>query len=48
MASTSLSGQANEEFNELIHSLYEKDVKIAEIAQAANVTNRAIARRLGK
>jgi hypothetical protein len=48
MASTSLSGQANDEFNELIRSLYEKDVKIAEIAQSANVTNRAIARRLGK
>lgn len=48
MASTSLSAIANDEFNELIHQLYEKDVKIAEIASAANVTNRAIARRLGK
>jgi hypothetical protein len=48
MASTSLSGQANDEFNELIRALYEKDVKVSEIALASNVTNRAIARRLGK
>jgi hypothetical protein len=48
MASTSVSGVANDEFNQLIRSLYEKDVKISEIAVASNVTNRAIARRLGK
>jgi hypothetical protein len=48
MSSTSLSGQANTEFNQLIHQLYEKDVKVSEIASASNVTNRAIARRLGK
>jgi len=48
MSSTSLSAQANEEFNQLIQDLYNEDVKIAEIAKASNVTNRAIARRLGK
>lgn len=48
MSSTSLSAIANEEFNELVQSLYDNDVKIAEIAKASNVTNRAIARRLGK
>jgi hypothetical protein len=48
MASTSLNGSANEEMNEIVLDLYNKNVKIAEIAKAAGVTNRAIARRLGK
>jgi hypothetical protein len=48
MASTSLNGSANEEMNEIVQDLYNKNVKIAEIAQAAGVTSRAIARRLGK
>lgn len=48
MSSTSLSASANEEFNQLVQDLYNDDVKIAEIAKASNVTNRAIARRLGK
>lgn len=48
MASTSLNGSANEEMNEIVQDLYNKNVKIAEIAKAAGVTNRAIARRLGK
>lgn len=48
MASTSLNGLANEEMNEIVQDLYNKNVKIAEIAKAAGVTSRAIARRLGK
>lgn len=48
MASTSLPAEANEEFNRLIRSLYNEHVTISEIARASNVTNRAIARRLGK
>jgi len=48
MASTSLPALANVEFNLLIQSLYNEHVTISEIARASNVTNRAIARRLGK
>lgn len=48
MASTSLPALANEEFNSLIQSLYNEHVTVSEIARASNVTNRAIARRLGK
>ena len=48
MASTSLPAEANEEFNLLIQRLYNEHVTVSEIARASNVTNRAIARRLGK
>jgi hypothetical protein len=48
MSSTSLNGLANSEMNEIVQDLYNKNVKIAEIAKAAGVTSRAIARRLGK
>lgn len=48
MASTSLQSRANDEMNEIVQDLYNKNVKIAEIAKASGVTNRAIARRLGK
>lgn len=39
---------ANEELTKLVRDLYNNNVKIAEIARACGVTNRAIARRLGK
>jgi HAMP domain-containing protein len=48
MASTSIQAQANQELNELVYDLYSSNVTIAEIARAANVTFRAIARRLGR
>jgi hypothetical protein len=48
MSSTSLNGLANSEMNEIVQDLYNKNVKIAEIAKASGVTSRAIARRLGK
>lgn len=48
MSSTSQPALANQEFNNLIHELYNNNVKISEIAKASNVTNRAISRRLGK
>lgn len=40
--------QANEEMDRLVLSLKANDVSIADIARAANVTHRAIARRLSK
>lgn len=39
---------ANVEYNELIHDLASQNVTPAEIAKAANVTFRSIARRLGR
>jgi len=39
---------ANEEMTRIVQDLYNNNVKIAEIARAAGITNRAIARRLGK
>jgi hypothetical protein len=38
--------QANEEMNRVVLSLKAQDVSIADIARAAQVTHRAIARRL--
>lgn len=48
MASTSTPAIANAEFDALVHELYDANVTISEIARASGVTNRAIARRLGK
>lgn len=48
MASTSLQSISNDEFDALIRELHDADVTTAEIARAANVTFRAIARRLSK
>jgi hypothetical protein len=48
MGSSTPSAMANEEMNEIVLDLYSNDVKITEIAKASGVTNRAIARRLGK
>lgn len=48
MASTSLQSISNDEFDRLIKELHDADVTTAEIARAANVTFRAIARRLDK
>jgi ActR/RegA family two-component response regulator len=39
---------ANEEMDQLTRELKDNDVSIADIARAANVTHRAIARRLSK
>ena len=40
------SAQANQEMNEIVLSLRDHNVSIADIARAANVTHRAITRRL--
>lgn len=48
MASTSAQAVANDNFDALIRELYNQNVTIAEIARAANVTHRAISRRLRK
>jgi hypothetical protein len=48
MGPSSLQGQANDQFDALIRKLKDSDVSIADIARAANVTHRAIARRLKK
>lgn len=48
MPSTSPFTAANEEFDALIRYLKDVDVSIADIARAANVTHRAISRRLSK
>lgn len=48
MASTHPAALANQEFNALVHELADQNVTPAEIARAANVTFRAIARRLGR
>jgi hypothetical protein len=48
MSSTSLYASANDEYNEIIHDLAAQNVTPAEIAKAANVTFRSIARRLGR
>ena len=42
------SALANEEFQQLVLELHANDVSIADIARAANVTHRAIARRVNK
>jgi hypothetical protein len=39
---------ANEEMDQIVRQLRDSDVSIADIARAANVTHRAIAKRLGK
>jgi IS30 family transposase len=39
---------ANEEFQQLVTQLHSSDVSIADIARAANVTHRAISRRVNK
>jgi biotin operon repressor len=38
--------QANDEMNNIVTQLRDNDVSIADIARAANVTHRAIARRV--
>jgi hypothetical protein len=48
MPTLSAPAQANDDFNNLLHRLYSQQVTISELARASNVTNRAIARRLGK
>jgi len=48
MGLASYQGQANQEFNTLLHTLYEQYITIAELARASGVTFRAIARRLGR
>lgn len=48
MPSSHPATQANETFQSLILQLKNNDVSIADIARAANVTHRAIARRLSK
>jgi hypothetical protein len=48
MGPNSLQGRANSEFDFLIRQLHDSDVSIADIARAANVTHRAISRRLSK
>ena len=48
MSSVTKEYQANEEMDQIVHSLRAKDVSIADIARAAGVTHRAIARRLSK
>jgi hypothetical protein len=48
MASTSIQAVANNDLNDLVRSLVSKNVKVAEIARACQVTHRAISRRLGK
>lgn len=48
MASTHPATQANEAFQSLVLQLHANDVSIADIARAANVTHRAIARRVNK
>lgn len=46
MSSSSPAALANQEMDELVRSLKDHDVSIADIARAANVTHRAIAKRL--
>ena len=46
MSSNHPYAKANQEMNEIVRSLKDHDVSIADIARAANVTHRAIAKRL--
>lgn len=46
MPSSHPCAQANEEMNQIVQALRDADVSIADIARAANVTHRAITRRL--
>ena len=46
MPSSSSPAQANQEMDEIVRSLRDYDVSIADIARAANVTHRAIAKRI--
>jgi hypothetical protein len=46
MPSSHPCAQANEEMNQIVQDLRDADVSIADIARAANVTHRAITRRL--
>jgi hypothetical protein len=48
MPSTSRESQANEEMDRIVKDLRSNNVSIADIARAADVTHRAIARRLNK
>lgn len=48
MGPNSPQGLANQEFDALIKELHLNDVSIADIARAANITHRAISRRLQK
>jgi hypothetical protein len=48
MSSATAEYQANQEMDRIVHSLRDDNVSIADIARAANVTHRAIARRLSK
>jgi hypothetical protein len=46
MSSATEAYQANQEMNQITKELRENNVSIADIARAAHVTHRAIARRL--
>lgn len=48
MSSVTAEYQANQEMDRIVRELRDNDVSIADIARAANVTHRAIARRLSK
>jgi hypothetical protein len=48
MSSSTAAAQANQEMDEIVRSLRDHHVSIADIARAANVTHRAISRRLQK
>jgi DNA-binding transcriptional ArsR family regulator len=48
MGATHPATLANEEFDLLLRKLRDVDVSIADLARAANVTHRAISRRLSK
>lgn len=48
MSTSNPAAQANEEMDQIVLDLRANDVSIADIARAANVTHRAIARRLNK
>jgi phage-related minor tail protein len=46
MSSATSAYQANQEMNQIVQDLRADNVSIADIARAANLTHRAIARRL--
>ena len=48
MAPSHPASRANEEMDQIVQDLRANDVSIADIARAASVTHRAIARRLTK
>jgi biotin operon repressor len=48
MSSATAEHQANQEMDRLVRDLKDNDVSTADIAKAANVTHRAIAKRVEK